>query len=212
MGAASYGEAILELGVDDRVASDNERSGFVHLFLPTSQNLSKYRQRKIVCWIRDDVEGGHRLTSHRIYIGQSIRCGDLSEIERIVDNWRKEVHGLDECEIVGDEKHAGIVERLATYKKSRIAFRRERSQNRRQVARTHFRSSTSAPRERGETEKFFSGFRCVCHGFNLENPPQNHRKHRKSITAMKKIRRIIRIRRILLRRNCAFFYFDRITA
>jgi hypothetical protein len=117
------------------------------LILTASQDLSENRQRKVGSGKRDNVESSHRLPSHRIDVGECVRRSDLTEVVRIVDDGREKIHRLDECEIVRDEIHAGVVERLTPNQKAWIAHGRERRKNRRQVARTHFRRSTCAPRE-----------------------------------------------------------------
>ncbi len=48
MHAPGDGQAELELFVDDRVAADDERAGFVHLVLPAAQDVGEHVEREAI--------------------------------------------------------------------------------------------------------------------------------------------------------------------
>src|SRR5206468_10379454 len=70
-------QSVFELRVDDCVAADNQRSGFMNFFLPASQNLAEDFERQLACGERHDVERGEWLATHRVYVGQRVGGRDL---------------------------------------------------------------------------------------------------------------------------------------
>ena len=92
----------------------------------------------LIGWERHDVERRQRRATHRIDIGERVRGGHAAEGVRIVDDGRKEVHRLDQREVVGQAKDAGVVERLPADEQPWIRRRGQRSEHLRQVTRTHF--------------------------------------------------------------------------
>jgi hypothetical protein len=151
--ASGNGETVFDLLVDDAVATNDERAGFVHGVLPATQDLGEHLERGRARWKADDVERGERLATHRIDVGQCVRCGDAAEGVRVVDNWRKEIDGLHQGQIVGHDKDSRIVERLTPDEQTRIIAVRKRGQGTRKVARTHLGGSTGAAGEGGEPEE-----------------------------------------------------------
>ena len=121
-------QAVLQLGIDNGVPADNQRSGFVHFLLTAGENFSQHLERQLAGRKRDDVECRHWLAAHGVDIGQRICRGDLTEIERIVDNRREEIHCLYQRDVVGQAKDPSIVERLAADEQSWISLFRKRGQ------------------------------------------------------------------------------------
>src|SRR5436190_9801643 len=128
MSSPRHREAVFELGVDNGVTTDNEGSGLVNLFLAAGENLAEHVERKLARWERDDVHRRQRLSSHRVNVGQCVGGGDLTEIERVVDDWRKKIHRLHEGEVVRQAKDPGVVEGLPADEQSRIWFLGKRGQ------------------------------------------------------------------------------------
>ena len=82
------------------------------------------------------------MSAHCINVGQRVGGRDLPEVERIIDNGRKEVHGLNESQIGGDAIHRRIVRRLQPHEKSRVVRCRVHvTQDLRQLGRTELASS-----------------------------------------------------------------------
>ena len=61
------------------------------------------------------VHGGFGFAAHGIDIAQCIGGGDLAEPERIVHNGCKEVHGLDDGQIIRYPVNTGIVSPIEAY-------------------------------------------------------------------------------------------------
>ena len=118
------GQPELELLVDDAVPPDDDRAGLVHLVLTAAEDLGEHVGREFSSGKSDDVQRREWLTAHRIDVRQRIRCRDLPEEVRVVDDRREEVDRLHEREIVGQHEHAGIVERFAANEQARIRLQR----------------------------------------------------------------------------------------
>ena len=131
-------------------------SGFVNLILTAAKNLGENRKRQRSRWKRDNVESRQRLAAHCVYIRERVGSSDLSEVVRVVDNGREEIDRLNERNVVRQQIDARIDECLTPYEEARILRRWKPRENFRQVPRTHFRSSTGAPRERCQSKKLLS--------------------------------------------------------
>ena len=128
MSAPGDRQPVLELGVDDGVSAHDQSSRLVNLLLPSRQNCREHLERQLAGGKRDDVERGERLASHGVDVGQRVGGRDLPEVERIVDNGREEVDGLDERQIVGHSKNPRVVERLSSDQQSRVCLDWKRGQ------------------------------------------------------------------------------------
>src|SRR5438270_13749455 len=122
MGPARHGQSVFELGVDHSVSAYNQRARLVYFLLAAGKNSAQHVERQLVRRERNDIHRGERLSAHRVDIGQCVRGGDLSKVERIVNDGRKEIHRLHESEVVGDAKYPSVVEGLSADEQTRIRF------------------------------------------------------------------------------------------
>jgi hypothetical protein len=58
-----------------------------------------------------DVQGRERPASHRVHVREGVGRGNLAVHDRIVDNRREEIDGLDERTVAIDAVNTGIVGR-----------------------------------------------------------------------------------------------------
>ena len=101
----------------------------------------------------DDVQRREGLAAHRVHVREGVGGGDAAESVGIVDDWRKEIHRLNERDVVRDDKDSRVVERLAPDEQAWIIAMREWGQGAREVTRTHLGGSTGAAGERGESKE-----------------------------------------------------------
>ena len=149
--APGHRQPELQLVVDDRVAADDERAGFVDLVLPAAEDVGEHVEREPIRGKADDVERGERLAAHRVHVRERVRRGDLAERVRIVDDGREEVDRLHEREIFRQLKHAGVVEGLAPDEQPRVRFDRDAGEGLREIETSELRGASRAPRERRES-------------------------------------------------------------
>src|SRR5919106_1278178 len=155
--AAGNGESVFDLFIDDAVPAGNHGTGLVHRVLSAAEDLGEHLDRRPASGKADNVERRERLPSHRVHIGERVRGGDASKRVRVVDDRRKEIDGLNEGEIIGQDENARIVEGLTPNEQAGVVARREWGYGAREVTRTHLGGSTGAAGERGETEELVAG-------------------------------------------------------
>jgi hypothetical protein len=136
----------------------------MHLVLPASQNFRQHFYRQCPDRKAHDAHCGERFSSHGVDIGECVCRGDLPEEIRIVDDWREEIDGLDQCQRIGQPENPRIIEGLATNEDSGIGSRVQRREGAREVTRTQFGGSTGAARELGQTKSLFAK---VSHGCSI---------------------------------------------
>ena len=81
----------------------------------------------------DQAEGAQRLGPHGVHVAERVGRGDASEIEGVVDDGRKHVHGLDQGQVVGNPHHRRVVRRPEAHEDPRIGVGRQPRQGHRQV-------------------------------------------------------------------------------
>jgi hypothetical protein len=159
MNPTGHGQSVFHFVIDDRVAADDERAGFVDLVLAAAKNLSKNFDWEPIDRPADDVQRRHRLTTHRVDVGQRVGRGDLAEAKGIVDDRGEEIDGLNEGQIIGQRKNPGVIEGLETDDEPRIRAPWQAAQGTREVARTQLGGSTRAAGKRRETKELVSRVR-----------------------------------------------------
>jgi len=130
------GESVLQLLVNDRVPTDDGRACFMNLVLSSTKYLGEDLDGERVDGEADNAEGGQRLPTHGVDVGERVRGGDLPELIRIVDDGREKVDGLHQREIIGQPEHPRVIEGLATDEDSGIGSRDQRRERAVQVTRT----------------------------------------------------------------------------
>jgi hypothetical protein len=104
------------MSADDRAAN---LSGF---FQTAAQNRRNRFRRNKIGWKSHEVQCGNRPTAHRENIGERIGRSDLSVSERVVNDGRKEVHGLNESAMSIQTINAGVIERARIHEDVAIAM------------------------------------------------------------------------------------------
>ena len=106
-----------------------------------------------------DVHGEDGSAAHGIYVAQGVGGGHLSEGEGVVDDRRKEVHGLDQGQFVIHLVDGGVVSRFDPHQKVGIGGSRQLAQDLRQFSRTELGGSTSAAGEARQARRILE----LCH-------------------------------------------------
>ena len=99
---AGDGQAVLRLGVVDRMAADDLGAGRAHDVEAAAQHLAQRGRAELLERPRHQVERGQRPAAHRVDVGQRVGRGDAPEVVGVVDDRREEVDGLHQRELVGD--------------------------------------------------------------------------------------------------------------
>ena len=111
MDGSDDGEAVLGLGVPDRVPSGEDRSRRAHALLGSREHLAEHLRRQLLRK-RRDRKGEQRRAAHREDVVERIRCRDCPESPRIVDQRREEVDGEDDCALVVQAIDGRVVGRV----------------------------------------------------------------------------------------------------
>ncbi len=98
------GEAVEWFRRADRVPTDDGAIDFACFGKAAAQNRGDGFSRYFFGWHANDVERGDRAPAHRENVGERVGRGNFAVLKWIIDNWRKEIHGLD--------KRAGAVEAI----------------------------------------------------------------------------------------------------
>ena len=89
---------------------------------PSLDNLPEDRYVHILKWKGYKIHSGFRDPAHGIDITQGIGSGDLPEPVGIVHDGRKEIHRLDNGEIIRDFINPGVVSAIQSYDHVRIRW------------------------------------------------------------------------------------------
>src|SRR3954451_25222335 len=108
---AHDGEALLGLGVPDRVTARQHAAGLDNLARRGAEDRRQRLVRELL-GKRGDREREEDAAAHREDVGQRVGRRDLTVGDRIVDERRKEVDGPEDREIVGDAVGGGSVGRV----------------------------------------------------------------------------------------------------
>src|SRR5262249_18325709 len=98
----------LGLFIADAVAADDCASGFHHLGKAAGQDALEYPNLGLFREA-DEGECRERLSPHGVNVAERVRRGDLAEGKGIVDDWRKEIDGLDQSLVGSYLIHARVV-------------------------------------------------------------------------------------------------------
>jgi hypothetical protein len=145
MDSASDRVAEFDFGIVDAVAAEDGASGFAHFFEAAAQD--GFEDVEIGGFFAgagksDDGESGEGSASHGIHVAERIGGGDGAEGERVVYDRGEEVNGLDECEILAEKVHSGIVGCIEADKDIRVDDARQGAEHFVQQLWTQFRRST----------------------------------------------------------------------
>ena len=125
MGGADHREAVLGLGIADRVAAGERAARLAHLGRRAREDLGHDVARQVLGEGRDRQREQHP-AAHREDVRQRVRGGDLAEGPRVVHERREEVERADDREVVAHPVDRRVVGRGRGRRAARRA-RRPRS-------------------------------------------------------------------------------------
>ena len=137
------GHPVLEFFVDDRVATDHDGAGFSGPLRAAADDLAENLEVQLALRERDDIQRRLRLSAHRVDVTQRIGGRHLTENVRVVNDGRKEVHGVDDGEIRPQTEYSCIVGCFRTDNQVGRLKRWKAVQHLQQVGRAELRRSTS---------------------------------------------------------------------
>ncbi len=141
-----HGEAVLELGILDRVSSHQSGTRFTHFLGAAAQDVRQDGSLDPPGRKTADVQRGERTASHGIDIGKGVGGGHLAENHRIVHDGGDEVHRLHEGGPRVESIHPRVVGGTEPHQKIRIPLRFQPFHDFSQVLRTELRRSTARMR------------------------------------------------------------------
>ena len=118
---AGHREAVLGLGVVDRVPADDARARRGDRVGAAAQDLRQHLGPERLERERDEVERGHRHAAHRVDVRQRVGGRDAPERVRVVDDRGEEVGGLHERQLVAELHDAGVVGGVGRDEHARVA-------------------------------------------------------------------------------------------
>ena len=113
MAGADHREAVLGLGIADRVAAGEHAARLANLGRGTLEHGRERVPRQLLGKGRDRQREQHP-AAHREHVRYRVRRRDLAERPCVVDERRKEVERADDREIVGDAIGSRVVRRGKT--------------------------------------------------------------------------------------------------
>ena len=100
MHGADDRKAVFRLGVVDRVAAGDERTGGAHDVGPAVENPSEQLERQVLTRPRHQVQRQQRRAAHRVHVRERVRGRDAAPVVRVVDDGSEEVRRDDDGEVV----------------------------------------------------------------------------------------------------------------
>src|SRR5581483_4644752 len=88
------GIAELDFLVADAVPADHRAARLPHLGKPAQKNVLKDAEVVSAVWETNYREGGNGAAAHGVDVAQRVCSGNLTEGVRVIDDGRKEIHGL----------------------------------------------------------------------------------------------------------------------
>ena len=147
--------------IDRMAAGDRDLDGRAHRFT-AREDAADRRHRQLLERHADDGERHDRPPAHRVDVGDGVGRGDAAEIERIVDDGRKEVRGRHQRLRVVQLVHRRIVGSLgAHHELSGQAPYGARAQDLRQDGRGDLAATAAAVAELGEADLFGCVHGCI---------------------------------------------------
>ena len=115
----------------------------------------------------DDIQRDHGTAAHGVNVAEAIGRRDGAEVIRRIGDGRKEVHRLDNRQLVGESINTGIVGRRGAYQDVWVGYGGQAAQNLSEIGGADFRSSATALGKLGHADLFW------CH----RSPPFRLREH-----------------------------------
>jgi hypothetical protein len=149
-------EAVLRLGVADRVPAGEDRTRRADLRVRGGEHLREQLARQVLRK-RGDREREERRPAHREDVVQRVRRGDRAVVGRVVDDRREEIDREDDRLLVVQLVHRRVVGRRQADEQVLVGDRREAAQ---QLLEERRRVLGCAPPGRGEIGEL-DGAGCV---------------------------------------------------
>ncbi len=146
-------EAVLGLGIVDRVPADDRGAGLGHRVGAAAQDLAQDVRPERLERIGDEVQRRHRRAAHGVDVRERVGGGDPPERVRVVDDRREEVHRLDDRQLVGQLHDAGVVGGVGGHEHARVGGARERGHDRAQVGGRQLAAAARTVAQRGEGDR-----------------------------------------------------------
>ncbi len=102
-------QAVFQFFVFHTVPAEQHRVCFLECRRAAGEDFPQWFPAHARHRIGHDVHGGFRNAAHRIDVGEGVCSGNAAEIIRIVDDWRKEIQGLDQGQFIGHTIDPGII-------------------------------------------------------------------------------------------------------
>ena len=112
---AGDGESVDRLRISNRVTTDDRATDFGGFLETAAQDLGDRFCGDKILRKTHQVQRSDWPAAHREHIRESVRGGDLSVGEGVVDDWREEVHGLHESTMSIQFVNAGVIERARVH-------------------------------------------------------------------------------------------------
>ena len=161
---ARNSQPVFEFVVLHRMPARQNRPGFVHGIKAAAQDIFQYALWVVFCQRlrkKGHVHGAPRLAAHSVHIRKRVGCRYAAKGKGIVDDRRKNIHGLHQGAAGGNGKHNGVFVPGATSQnpglKVRARIRRQTAQKSLQGPWSQLGSSTGCA-------GFFQQFHAVLHG------------------------------------------------
>jgi hypothetical protein len=120
---------------------------------PAAHDLREYREVNALLREARDGEGGRGRAAHRPNVVDGVQGGDAPVVERVVNDGREEVDGLDEGEVVRETVNPRVVGGLDADDQVRVARDVQTAQDLGEFARRELGRSTGARDHLCETHR-----------------------------------------------------------
>ena len=164
---AHHGQAVLGLGVVDRVAADDEGAGAAGGGGAAVEGPGQQFEGEALPRPGHEVEGHDRRRPHGVDVGEGVGGGDPSEVVGVVDDGGEEVGGEDDGEVVADPVDGGVVGGVEPDEEVGVGRRVEppdEAEHGPQLRRRELAGAAGAVGEAGEADRFLGDGRGLEHG------------------------------------------------
>ena len=165
MDGAHDAEAVLRLGVVDRVAAGDDAAAFGDLGRAAAEDFRQDRRRQVF-GKADDVEGEEDFGAHGVDVAHGVGGGDGAVGVGVIDDGREEVERQDDRKLIADAIDSGVVKAVEAEEQVGVLFGPEsvgeRAQDLRQEGDARLSRSAGAGGEAGEADLFSRHRRSFC--------------------------------------------------
>ena len=149
---AGDGEAVLGLGIVDRVPAHDRGAGGADDVVAPAQDLGEHLGSELLDRPRDQVQRGERPATHRVHVRERVGGRDPPEVVRVVDDRREEVGGLDDGQVLAQAVDGGVIAGRGADEEVGVGRLRQRLHNRGEQRRGHLARAPRAVGQRSELD------------------------------------------------------------